>query len=598
MSLLILSWGVLNLSCTNLGRLASSRSSRSTASSDSTTNSGSFRLIQVLGSQQGAGSQFDFIGDGNEFDAVCGASLSACRCVYTYVQSSVTQTVEATPTYQESNLIRCANLVPSGINSFDTKIRSEDNVSFTNTIRVQLTNGSFSGSSIFLDLSQESSFLQVKRFQCRKHEFIPNPLDPSMIDPFQSEDPRVIYPFNFYTTNVGESLLKYQRSGNQQWECTLLETQDRTLHTWANPRVFSTSPCFEAFCSADSEEMAPTSSLVSNKIPVSNLAANGKKRSSFWLAKQPYGVFQTPVQAAIAPSGYEGSTYGQIGYAAKPIPNSTGSSDCPSITLPSNAYWVKLWNFRATDITPPKYVTASTAANISTIACYPTETDAFQSCAENNTNGGSPFGTLMSATTDAILASRVAALTNGAGNANACYNVNKASWIGGAETWTPSAIGFGDPANGGLSASQINSLPWSIYQNAGVDAVCNNLPDSVWRLHDGIAACGTATNANIVSLPGTPQDSQVQTASFTTSNYTDQIFVVTDPSVSDTQMRNQSSSVSHYRPVTYRTQSDCSLASRATCPVSKEIHWDVSVKEVGSNSGADVYPVCVLQFYD
>jgi hypothetical protein len=269
------------------------------------------------------------------------------------------------------------------------------------------------------------------------------------------------------------------------------------------------------------------------------------------------------------------------------------------IDLPSNAYWVKLWNFRATDITPPRYVTASSAALSSNIVCNPNDNNVYTTCSQDNTSGGADFGTSISAATATVLASRVAALVSGAGNANACYNVSKASWVSGAETWVPSSAAFGDPSNGGLSASQMNSLPWEVHQASGVDVVCQGA-DTRWRAHDGAANCGAANNGNILTNAAAPKDSQIQTATLVANdaNYTDQLFVTTDPAVDDAQMRNQSSAVSYYRPITYRAKSDCNAASRVLCPANKEIHWDVNVKEVGNANSADIYPLCVLQFYD
>lgn len=629
----VMVFGLLTTSCTKLSRgLASSSGGSSDPIGD--YSSGNFVLSTVLASQQNAGSQFDMIGQGSQFDSYC-PDTASCVCEFSFVTGGSTQSAEIAPTYTESNLLRCTSQVPLGINEFDVRIATIDKTNYSNAIHVSLSGGNFAGSTLYLDLTNLDSFVQAKRFQCRRHEFIENPLDTLMIDPFQSEDPRVIYPFNFYTTNESESALQMQRLGNQQWECTVtsssidLSTGLRAMHWWANANIYSSSTCTEAFCSGDGELMAPQASLASGRIPVSSGSTEtGKRRASFWLAKQAYGVFQTPVRAAIAPSGYVASTYGVIGYAAKPIASASGSSSCPSIPLPAKAGWVKLWNYRATDITPAKKVTASQASTISAIACAPAVISRVPTCAKPVTPGGGDyFGLGINNATSLIPASRVAIIDPSVGsNVNACYNLDTFSWDDGTDTgadgiagtiddhpwfakgpekWNPSPIGFGDPAPAasgtpaGLPIAQVKGLPWGLYSpvtNAckGSDSTAS---EEIWRYNT--TGCPANTSAMDAPAPaGTPADNVLTTVPLSNDNYTDQIFVVTDANVDDSAMRNQSSSIAHYRPVTYRSSGDCNGVSRSSCPPGKEIHWDVNVKEVGNPASADLYPLCVLQFYD
>lgn len=597
------------LSCTKLSRgLASTGLTGDDVPLVGDYSGGTFMLYQVLASQQSAGSQYDLIGQAGQFDTYCPEATS-CMCEFIYEQGGATQTVQIAPTYQESNLLRCANQVPSGINTFKVRVVTTSGTDTSNTIDVNLSNGSFSGSTLFLDLTNSESFVQAKRFQCRKHEFIENPLDTATIDPFQSDDPRVIYPFNFYTTNVSESALQMQRLNNQTWECTLTATQDRSLHWWANANVYSASACTDSFCSGDGELMYPQTSLISGKIPVNNAASVGKRRGSFWLAKQSYGVFQIPLQAAIAPSSYVASTYGVIGYAAKPIPSTSGSSTCPAITLPPKATWVKIWNFRATDITPPKKVTMTPSSTMTAIACAPQAISRFPTCSGGRTSAGATFGTAISdpaVATGTGLASRIGLLDSQYGTANACYNVDPSAWLDGddntnawyeraPEKWEPSPVGFGDPsATGGLPISQAKGLPWGLYSTIATACVGADAPTPLWRYSTG--GCPVTSPGNAPPT-GTPADNQVTAVALSTDNYTDQIFVVTDPNVDDTAMRNQSSSVSQYYPVTYRTAAECNGVSRAGC-ATNPIDWNLNVKEVGNPNSADLFPLCALQFYD
>jgi len=624
---------IVSSGCTNIGSTSGSAGSEISIGSDTNegTDGGAFRLETVVPTPGATGATYDLIGQDNQFDVYCSGSYGVCKCEYTYQLSDGTsQAVEGDVSYQESDLLRCVDAVPSGVSSFSVRVVVESASSTTttggtttsgtttvgyasNSISVDLGDGSFSSDS-YLDLSNAQSYVAVDRFQCRRREFIPNPLDSGIIDPIQSEDPKIIYPFNFYTTNLSQSLLQMQQQATQNWECTLIATQDRSLHWWANPYVYSSSPCTDAFCAGDGELMDPTATLSSGPVPVTNPAATGKRRASFSVASHAYGVFQIPIKAAVAPNNYVSSAYSVIGYGAKPIPNVNGSSTCPNIPLPSKAIWVKLWNFRATDITPPSYVSSSSAMRASAIACNPaTNSPVFPSCSvkpepagvfvgnpsyfgcgleDPDGTGGS--GCPVASGNDGGLAARVVALTDGGDNpANACFYVKKTWGTTQTETWLPSMYGF----ENSLDVSSLAGLPWNLY--TGLATTCQDTGDNVWRLSNN--SCDASGDPNPAPTPGTPLDtlqSGTDTTPLYTDNFTDQMFVVTDANVSDNSMRNQSSSVSEYRPVTYRSSEDCNSASRVNCPSNKAIHWDVNVKEVGSATSADIYPLCVLQFYD
>jgi hypothetical protein len=201
------------------------------------------------------------------------------------------------------------------------------------------------------------------------------------------------------------------------------------------------------------------------------------------------------------------------------------------------------------------------------------------------TNGTAPQ--LASFTSSTTLASRVVFLNNAGTNpANACHNITAMG--DGMETWHPSPFGFT-----GFTVEEIKSLPWGLYQGVTSIKKCGTY-DYVYGSTG--AGCGTLKNEQYE-----PSDTQLHLSKFTESNYSDNLFVVTDPSVNDTQMRNLASGVSQYRPVTYRTAGDCNCASQTGCPAgcspSKAINWHVDVKAPGSAStSADMFPLCVLQF--
>ena len=588
------SFALISTSCTNLASLASrAPTSEITLADPTAAGGGAFTLTSVLASQQSPGTMYDMVGADSQFDTYCSGTNAPCACEYTYISPGQgTVTDQGAVQYQESNLVRCLNVVPSGVNSFDVKVVATGSGDYSNTITVNLASGGFTNTN-YTDLSKEEAYQQVKRFQCRRLALIPNPMSTNLIDPIQSVDPKIIYPFNFYTSNVASSLWQMQQSSNQNWDCSLTPTYDhvtnqRILHWWSNPNVFSSSACTDAFCNGDNELMYPQNSLESGKIPVTNIFANGKRRASFSLAKQSYGVFQIPVKAAVAPLSYVASNYGTIGYAARPIPNASGVSTCPNITIPSNASWVKLWNFKANNILPPRYVTGSIAINPANqqIGCYPRQGVQLSSC--DNLASATTMETVGVSPIAGTLASRVVVIGSASG-ANACYNLDSGTMSAGQELWTPSTY-----ADFQTHPTQQNmkDLPWGMYQ-----LITGIGPDgsNVKRVYSSGSAIAPVID------PIAPKDSQLTVSTLTTANYNDNLFVVSDVSVNDSSMINGASSVSYYKPLTYKTNLDCTVingASNPICSPSKMINWDINIKDVDAPTGPNQYPLCVLQFTD
>ncbi len=666
--------------CTNVGSGSANLSNNVGGSAGDnlvTTVGGAFKLDTVLPTQSTNGATYDMIGEGAQFDNFCAGTYGTCKCVYTYTPhgSTGTQTIEADITYSESNLLRCDNTVPSGVGIFTAQIVVYDSTNTptpysSNTITVSLSSGAFSGSTTWLDLSSSASYVQVQRFQCRKREFIANPLDNNgNWDPFQSQDPEIIYPFNFFSTNVADSLLHYQQSADQSWDCSI-SYPDTTPPWWSNPYVYSSSNCVgDPFCGGDQELMYPTANLSSGKIVVGGAGSTSTatRRASFYLATQPYGVFQTPLKAAIAPSGYLTSKFGQIGYAAQPVPNNAGSTSCPNIALPPNATWVKLWNFRATNITAPKHVYWDSAGASSQIVCHTStlapgsvpgcdvsqnDVQAWPALPSNapgfpfdsNPNApasafglptysvfGENYGALDSLGASTVASRMVCNTAAGDCAANSikyCANIEpvNSAWTSGvaaiSEEWRPSPYGYGGPLQVALSVYP--QLPWNMYDQ--VMGECQGY-DGYWRL--SINATPVDCTNSVASPLATPfpspttaptpnpiagsnnypkhepgpvvpieynNGSTMMTADFSNGqNYSDQIFIITDQNVNDTQIRNQVG-YDEYIPVTYRSINDCSGPSRVGC-VSNQINWQVNVNAVDDPNSGPVYPLCVLQFY-
>ncbi len=601
-------------SCTNLtNRVRAPSSVLQTGTSGGGSASGAFHLVGIV-TEPSNGSLYNLLGQNAEFDVFCSGAYGTCRCEYTYSQTGLgVQTQETPVTYQESNLVRCLSAVPAGISSFSVRITvSGGSGSFeSNSLSASFgPGGTFQNVPAFIDVTDPLSYQAVQRYQCRKLDFIASPFDGTFLDPIQSQDPQVIYPFNFYTTNVGESLLAMQinPAGSQGWDCTLISTPDYSLHWWANPMVFSETGCTDPFCSGDGSLMYPTSVLSDSKIPVSTgSTALGKRRSTFSLLKKPYGVFQVPVIAATAPRSYVDSyfsgqvvnaslTLSPLGYAAAAVAGPGGTSTCPSIPIPLTSRWVKLWSYRATNLTPPRKVVGTDASVNSPIGCWAENTAGlFDSCSyninANNSAAAYQSKAIKSLTGTEIFATRIGLESGGGGstaNPSACYNIDVAA----INSFTPSTFGF-------LGGSDLTGKYWGMYAKAKTDVWAGPLlPGGI----GGIRYVRNTTSAPVAgdailkgSMKDTVTTNQAAPVSGTGDPYSDYLFVVTDPSVSDYDMGSpMSSSVKHYRPVTYRSKGDCP----GTCDASKKIEWMINTKNVNNPTGAEVYPLCVLQFTD
>ncbi len=586
----------------------------------STLSGGAFSLRGVIPDPNPsfAGSMYNMLGQNGEFDNYCGGNYGTCSCVYTYTSgSNVNQIIEAQVQYQESNMLRCPNVVPSGASSFSVKIQTQAGAGGgpfdSNSLSITPgAGGSFENSPVYADLTDERSYQPVRRYQCRRLQFIPSPFDSTFLDPIQSQDPRIIYPFNFFTSNVGESILALQRNGtNQGWECTLTPTLDYSLHWWANPMVFSDAPCASGFCIGDGELIYPMNTLESGKIPVSSgSTATGKRRSSFSLLPRPYGVFNTPVIAATAPQTYVSAFYsGQavdatltlspLGFAARPVVLPGGGSGCPNIPIPANAKWVKLWNFRATDLQPPRRVVSTRATQSFPIACLSSPSgDLFDSCyfynapltpTSERTLGNSDENLSIS------LAARIGLMTAQGGGSgrdpSACYYL-KSDY----DTFIASLFAFNFNSAIPEQLNFLNDYPWGVYSSVSTTLT---FP----------AAFPGGTQSNLFQVPAgsrpeaIPADlvdptDNTATAPLSPDLYSDHLFVVTDPAITIADFQNlNSTEAKNYRPVTYRTKGACNNSSRSTC-TQEQVNWALNTKNINQPLGPEVYPLCVLQFSD
>jgi hypothetical protein len=342
--------------------------------------------------------------------------------------------------------------------------------------------------------------------------------------------------------------------------------------------------------------------LESGKVPVSSgSTATGKRRSSFALLPRAYGVFNIPVIAATAPQSYVSAFYsGQaidqsltlqpLGFAAQPVIQPGGGSGCPNIPIPPNARWVKLWNFRATDLQPPRRVQSTTATLNFPIACLSSEpNDLFDSCYFYTPPGGG-FKTLALSdeVTNASMASRIALMGVGGGrNPSACYNL-KSDW----DTFEASRFAFNYHYSTIEERNLFMNYPWGVYSTlTGTSDFTATFPGTTTSVLQQVT--GTRPEAIPADVVG-PAD----TVPLSPDLYSDHLFVVTDPSITITDFQDlNSTEAKNYRPVTYRTRGACFGSSRATCS-QEQVNWELNTKNINLPLGPEVYPLCVLQFSD
>lgn len=369
------------VSCTNKTSVSSGESlTQSTPLPGGSDSTVPFLVLSRVIKSQSSPSNLDFIGDGTgTLGSFCktpeGQTTSNCQCEFSYTrQGGGKEAFEVPTVYTESNLIRCPySGIPAGSTGVSGRIRATGPNVYSNYSTISIALG---GSS--LNLSQETSFKEVNRFQCRDYISIPHMFDANVYDPLQSEDTRYSYPLNFYTTNIGGSIIAMFNdsadasptasggaSFQSQWTCS---TDPNNSATWENLRIYSVEPDGNG-----SQRIYPPD-------------GSAFDRYTFYLAKEPTGVFNVPVNAFIGPglisttpeanSEQSGaivdSTSSPVGYAARPIPTA-GGEVCPSssTSIPDGWEWVKVWAWR-TSLEPRWYVSGSQQIDeVGQISCNP-----------------------------------------------------------------------------------------------------------------------------------------------------------------------------------------------------------------------------------
>ena len=347
------------------------------SSLDQSGSSSLLTLSRVLQSNSDPTSTLDLIGDGSgtmgnyctsSGDDSSATGGSTCTCQFSCTTASGTeQQWEVDTSYFESNLIRC----PYDFSSCSTEevtitIHMTNSDSYSNEVEYDI-----SETSDQLDLSEESSFKEVKRFQCKDTVTIPYMWDSGgsgIYDPFQSESSKYSYPRNFYTTSVGLAVKKFYE--NSIINSTFYSDQECALNQynspeWENLRIYSVG-------SGGDDGDKTIFDTIDSENP----------RATFYLAKEETGIFDVAVHAYALPGkrsteadedgNYPSGEYSPLGYGTSPIATADGEK-CPEeyVEVPEGYQWVKLWAFRAS-LEPRQYVKYTTEVAESVgIACNP-----------------------------------------------------------------------------------------------------------------------------------------------------------------------------------------------------------------------------------
>lgn len=582
-------------------------------------NSATFTVSRVVKNTLNPTSVLDIIGDGSgSFGSLCQPSgndtsssgPTVCQCSYSYSTSSAPNQHIYTPiVYHEVNLLRCsyANVPSDAINlSVSINILSAN----ANSNSVTLNLAASGGTNI--DVTNPNSFVQPIRYQCRDIVWIPYLFDSSIYDPFQSEDPHMSYPIDFYASNLGSAISQYVSSNITSWNCPAI----------LNPVPYLTPTALTQF-----NETNRVNLNLYSKAP---LPGGGEliyppdgsiDRSTFYLARQPAGVFSVPVNAMMFPGKFTsqgGSGPQPLGYGAHPVPIGvgTGLESCDtSTTIPVGFHWMKLWLFRAG--LPQRHYAISggqgpSINELQNIACSPgdwgpdsSNTPVFPQCDQTLSHSGTSRS-LKEITANHFLADRIL----GSGQ----------------------CIRFDSTANNSTAANFCNGTP-------GAACGVNGNDDDVWQIEnayiprqnevgclksphvDPMKVCpnpvptpvSTSLPAITSPQPVTPQTYNVGTGDLDSPNAAarfDFVFVVTPPTVNTTDMQDISSGSTSlpYQPYRFFTNSDCTspqpgLTGPGDCLLSNAINnYGLKLHDVGTSgdppantTNQPVFPVCVLQ---
>lgn len=551
------------------------------------SNRGGFEITRVLRSNSDPASTLDLLGQpGFDFSRACISgggtateAQSSCVCQFNYTQTNgLAGQIQVPVIYAESTLLRCRyDLLQDVAGSVQVKVILASQVE-SNVKSIQL--GDEVGA---LNLKDPASFVNVKRYQCRDHIFVPHMFDGKVYDPFQSEDNRLSYGLNFYATNLGGALSAFVL-GSIQPDAVGAATSDNSFFSrWD--------------CSMDRQNPPEWENLILYSVAADQNGSyriypsddSAFDRSTFHLAKKKTGVFNVPVNALIGPSirttqtSPEGQTSNPrppIGWGAHPI-SVAGGESCPSeqIDIGPDMEWVKVWAYRAS-LQTRKYVEyTEDALETGQIVCnpgkYPLSNQyVFQDCKHPDAVALRGNGILP----DGGLASRVL------GNTGACMNFSDN---------VPASV-KGAP---GQAHEQLNyfDIGTDYYERVGTTRLNQeNFTYNMNSFGKGQSSAPYDIDMSIADL----DDEQSRV---------DYVFVVTPTDVNISDMKNKTAKAKPYIPYSFKRKEDCdasnpnvdqnclnNLGTKTTYDLwSSEISADPTAVDV--SGGTYVYPLCAVR---
>jgi hypothetical protein len=590
--------------------------------------SGAFTIAQVLQDALLPSQVLDIIGDGSGnlgklcsssdgSDPLSTSSSTPCFCTYQYTSAqNPSQNIDVPVIYHESNIVRCTygGAIPSGVTSFTVSIHYKTTNVYSNALTFN-----YSGSGTPIDPTLANSFQKVTRNLCKSSVKISYLFDSNIYDPIQSEDPHFTYPLDYYSNNLGGSLEYFVNSGDTANTCPAIP--DSSIP------IFSKTPL-------------NGNPVIDPPIPRS------VDRATFYLAKQPTGIFTQPLNAVLAPSVVsDGDSTGSftrappLGYGASHISiGSSAQETCPTSTsIPSGYQWVKVWLFRAALAPRSTLIPNNAGANTSltSIVCNPGDWNTaqpgdpislapvFTGCGLTHThNSSSPTYSLAEVNSTGYLADRVLGSSQCVQMSSRTVGLTttvSASFLSPnscsqTPTTAPSpGVGCGWNAN----LPQMGGDFWNLYvpnpsasPYAGVSAVgCNATPKN-----DPLGLCkaGMSYSSGGSSFAQPLFTNLTASPPFDTTQRYDFIFVVTPVNIYQADILNTTANSigTQYYPFRYLTAADCQSPNpnNPLTPTDCQLQYAITnyfpkLHDIQSNgdppanatSTSSIFPVCALQ---
>ena len=565
---------------TNFSRNSGAKNSSSSSGNPISTSSSIIVLTKVMSSMNGSGS-LDLIGDGSgSIGSYCSSEDSGtpkCSCNFSFIDSAHNSRSEpVTPHYVEADMLRCSTaVVPANIPYYYIKIMLNSfNEATSNEIKIT---AGISG----LDPVDPATFVKVERYQCRRIETIPHLFEATIYDPVQSDDPKISFPRNFYTSNFGRAYSVFASRKLPNWNCPSNPSASN-LQAGIDLAVYSIAP----------------DALGSIRIFPPQGSEND--RSTFYLAKAKTGIFTIPVNAYLAPETI--TPYGgpPMGYGASPIPTSNGES-CPDTgnNIPPGYKWVKVWLFRKAFETP-KYPRSAAILEVQNIACNP----GLANPADPNSSILDDCRGLPAIGVPNTLAARAIWSRTTAGSRGLCVKFAALSATDACASRLAPGCSTQSSTNQFANYGSFG-LGTDIWEPSRVTGSCvpgsTDYPLNLCELN----AAGTAPR-------GVPFDSNLSyqdVPNVSDLGQTDYLFVVTPPTVMTTTMQNSSiADADVYTPYRF-LPGDCLSPDPLNpqfpgdCAPSKRVIYGLKLHDVGENSDPNsedpnrpgVFPVCALQ---